>query len=359
MRMTNRTHRLLALTTAALACLTTLVAAPPATAAPPACPQPASGALRAAPGGGKTVALTFDDGPGPETPKVLEILRRHHVRATFFELGSQAQIWPEYARAVVADGHLLADHSYDHPNFSHLSPSAQAAQISRAADTLQRITGVRPCWFRPPFGATNSATVRVAKNARMSTVLWNVDTNDWAAGKTLNTRGEQMIRTNARAGGRLTHPMILMHDGGHQRPNMLHELDGIITFYQQRGYTFVGVDGRAGIHPVANPSRDYLRTPVGRTETFSAGAGALTVTGWTYDPDAPTTALTVRVQVDNRWVATTRANRARPRVTGTGAHSGFALRVVARRGSHVVCVFADNVGPGATAGLGCDTVKVR
>jgi peptidoglycan/xylan/chitin deacetylase (PgdA/CDA1 family) len=80
-------------------------------------------------------------------------------------------------------------------------------------------------------------------------VIWNVDTLDWKAGTTLNTADSTAIRTRARSGSTLAHPVILFHDGGASRPNMLHELPGIITYYRSLGYTFVGLDGRAAAAP--------------------------------------------------------------------------------------------------------------
>jgi len=207
------------------------------------CPTPATGIVHDAPGRGRTVALTFDDGPGPETPKVLDILRREHVRATFFMIGRNVAARPAMARRVAAEGHMVANHSYSHPSFATLTSAQQVAQLDRASDVVQSILGSRPCSFRPPYGATNAATVPAARSQRMSTVTWNVDTRDWAAGTTLNSAGYLGIRARARAGTALAHPLVLMHDGGAARPNMLHELPGIIAWYRSHGYTFVGMDG--------------------------------------------------------------------------------------------------------------------
>lgn len=207
------------------------------------CPTPAAQAIHAAPGRGKTVALTFDDGPGPETPKVLAILRQNKVRATFFVVGANARTRPATLRQVAAQGHLIANHSATHPSFASLTRAQQLAQLRSASSSISAATGLRTCWFRPPFGAMNAATVAAARSQGMSTVIWNVDTLDWAAGTRLNSAGYLGIRARARAGVRLAHPLVLMHDGGASRPNMLHELPGIIAWYRAHGYTFVGLDG--------------------------------------------------------------------------------------------------------------------
>lgn len=225
----------------------TLVPTGPVQAA--GCPTPAGSPIYAAPGPGRTVALTFDDGPGPETAKVLAILRRYNVRATFFVVGSNVNARPSVARQVVADGHLVANHSFSHPSFATLSSAQQGRQLDAASTAIVGAVRTRPCWFRPPYGAMNAATVPTARSRGMSTVIWNVDTRDWAAGTTLNSADYLAIRARARAGTRLAHPMVLMHDGGASRPNMLHELPGIITWYRSHGYRFVGLDGQTMPQP--------------------------------------------------------------------------------------------------------------
>jgi peptidoglycan/xylan/chitin deacetylase (PgdA/CDA1 family) len=146
-----------------------LVTTPAANAAPKSCPSVSSSVTRFAPGAGRTVALTFDDGPGPETPKVLEILRKHNARATFYQLGSPSVIWPEYSQQVVTEGHQLANHSWDHPNFARLSAASQKVQLDRTTSRLAKVTGVRPCSFRPPGGRLGSSTGSIAAGRRLKT----------------------------------------------------------------------------------------------------------------------------------------------------------------------------------------------
>lgn len=214
------------------------------------CPAPALRALSQAPRAAgasrstRTVALTFDDGPGPVTEDVLAILRAEHVRATFFLIGSAVDAHPQLARRIVAEGHLVGDHSYTHASFARLSPGGQRAELRRADRAIAAATGVRPCWFRPPYGALGASTVTLARARGESTVIWTVDTLDWTASTRLRAADQRAIAARARAGTALTHPVVLMHDGGPARPNMLHELPGIIAWYRAHGYTFVGLDGR-------------------------------------------------------------------------------------------------------------------
>ena len=115
-----------------------------------------------------------------------------------------------------------------------------------------------------------------------------------------------MILRSAKAGSKLKHPLLLMHDGGsHHRPNMLAELDAIIRYYRDRGYRFVDLAGHSGLKPLPTSRIDYRRSPQGGVVEYAAGHGKVTATGWAVDPDAPKTPVTVRVQLDNRWMPTT------------------------------------------------------
>ena len=130
----------------------------------------------------RTVALTFDDGPGPATPQVLDVLQRAGVRATFFVVGQDAAANPEMLQRIVAGGHALGDHTW-----SHRMPSASAGwkrsrltgEIEHTRRAILDATGLEPCLFRPPGGIVKGAET-VAHAAGLSMVLWSVDTRDWA-----------------------------------------------------------------------------------------------------------------------------------------------------------------------------------
>src|SRR3712207_2867320 len=138
-----------------------LVQAPPA-AATNTCPAPIRAVLDSTPATfASTVALTFDDGPSPRwTPQVLDILRARGVKATFFVIGANVAAHPQIARRIVAEGHLIANHSYSHPNFDTLSSAAQASEIDRTTQAIRNATGVRPCFFRGPGGSHHGASVK-------------------------------------------------------------------------------------------------------------------------------------------------------------------------------------------------------
>jgi len=192
------------------------------------------------PRGSKRVALTFDDGPSDYTPDVLKILRERHVKATFFELGQQVASYPSYSRRVLAEGHEIGNHSYDHPQF----PSA--SNIRRSTRIIERVTGFRPCLFRPPYGAINGALERTVRGEHMKSVNWDVDTTDWKLPGSASIRST--ILNRVRPGS-----IVLMHDGGGPRSETVDALAGAIYGLRARGYRFVTVSELLGDRMIYRP----------------------------------------------------------------------------------------------------------
>lgn len=189
--------------------------------------------VRHGPRRGKRVAFTFDDGPGPDTDAVLATLKRFRVKATFFMLGSQVAANPAVARKALAGDHELANHSFSHsllPGYS---------DVARASRTIRSVTGFRPCLFRPPYGAMNSALKSSVKRAKMKSVIWDVDTNDWKRPGSGAIRGA--ITRNVRPGS-----IVLMHDAGGPRGQTVAALPGAIRTLKRRGYQFVTVSELLG-----------------------------------------------------------------------------------------------------------------
>jgi peptidoglycan/xylan/chitin deacetylase (PgdA/CDA1 family) len=210
------------------------------TAAAP-CPVPPRGPLSDAPGAGKTVALTFDDGPGRSTGAILAILERYRVPATFFNIGADAAIAPAMVRAEARAGFVVEDHTWDHPHMRALPAAAQAAEISRTAALQRRLIGAAPCLFRPPYGEYSQVTVTVARQQRMAVWLWSVDTQDWMAAGSPAPFWVQRVIGRAEAGGAFQHPVVLMHNQVAGNPATVAALPVIIRFYQSRGYHFVAL----------------------------------------------------------------------------------------------------------------------
>jgi len=195
--------------------------------------------VRKGPDGKKLVALTFDDGPSVYTPQVMDVLRRKKVKATFFMLGDMVSRDPSTARRVLAAGHEVANHSSSHP----LLPSY--SELSRASSTIKRVTGFKPCLFRPPYGALNSSVIASAKDLDMKSVLWDVDTSDWS------TPGTGTIRSRVSDAG--PGSIVLMHDGGGPRSQTVAALAGAIHNLRSRGYGFVTVTKLLGNRFIYRP----------------------------------------------------------------------------------------------------------
>ena len=127
------------------------------------------------------LALTFDDGPDPDsTPRFLDRLAELDLRATFFLLGQMAQRSPDLTRRLRDEGHEVAVHSWDHTNhLRHLPGRRTSDQLSRTADLLEAQTGDRPLLFRPPYGALTAAGLTAARELGLQTVLWTAWGKDW------------------------------------------------------------------------------------------------------------------------------------------------------------------------------------
>ena len=212
------------------------------------CPAEAGATVREAPGPGRTVALTFDDGPGAWTPKVLEVLRAERVPATFFVVGRDIRQHAGALRAVVAAGHLVGNHTWSHrPPSGSWDAGRLGTEIRRTDAALQEAAALRTCWFRPPQGADGGAAP-VLRRRGMAMALWSVDTRDWAVQR--HRTGAPAadvvadIRAEALAGLAEEHPVLLMHDGGGYRGATVAALPGVIAAYRDAGYTFVRLDGR-------------------------------------------------------------------------------------------------------------------
>lgn len=161
------------------------------------------------------LALTFDDGPNSAwTPRLLEMLAAHEVRATFFLLGGYAQAEPELVRRIAAAGHIVGNHSWSHPDLALASHARIREELVRTRETLEQITGVTVRYFRPPYGSRRPATLAIARELGMTPVLWNAMTSDWSetSGELIAERLRAKIDRIARRGRAVN---IVLHDGGH------------------------------------------------------------------------------------------------------------------------------------------------
>ena len=194
-----------------------------------------------APGSSKTVALTFDDGPGRSTAAILAILARYRVPATFFNIGAAMATRPELVREEVTEGYAMGNHTWNHLSLVTLTAARQAAELSQASAEQQAIAGTVPCAFRPPYGYYDATTLKLAQQRRMTAWLWSTDTLDWMANGSGSASWVHRIVQMGEQGGALQHPILLMHDQRAGNPATVAALPTIIQFFLSRGYRFVAL----------------------------------------------------------------------------------------------------------------------
>lgn len=190
--------------------------------------------------GSKRLALTYDDGPNdPYTGHLLEVLARHDVKATFFMIGKFVEHRPLIAREVCNAGHVVGNHTYEHPNLIFVGERGLRAQLERTQKAIADHACGIPKLFRPPFGGRNPLTFGVVRELGMIPIMWRVTCYDWSA-----TSSDSIVK-KAQAqikGG----DIILLHDGGHlamgtDRSHTVKATDEIIRRYKGEGYEFVTV----------------------------------------------------------------------------------------------------------------------
>src|SRR6185437_1820468 len=183
---------------------------------------------------GRDVALTFDDGPGPYTPQVLDVLEREHAPATFFVIGQEIHDFGTSTEREVRDGFVIGDHTENHPMMAHLSAHDQHEQLFEQAARIELLGGHRPRLFRPPYGSFNATTFRLLHQMRMLMVLWSVDTDDYEQPgvDTIVRRGLEGAKPGA---------IILLHDAGGNREQTVAALPKLIHALRARGLRLVSV----------------------------------------------------------------------------------------------------------------------
>ena len=200
-------------------------------AAKPALPTQAPGPVDCAIT--RCIALTFDDGPVPQTADVVDLLASRGVRATFFVIGKQAKRYPSILERATRAGNEIGNHSWTHVDLARADSRTAAEELDRAADAVEAATGVRPVTMRPPFGqAAESAAV----TARLPQVLWSLDTRDWDERSTPAV--VERVLTQAHPGA-----IVLMHDvHATTRAALPEVVDGLLG----KGYALVTVSELLG-----------------------------------------------------------------------------------------------------------------
>lgn len=129
--------------------------------------------------GNNSIALTFDDGPSPDTLEILDVLRRENVKATFFLVGREVEKYPEITRKIAGDGHEIGNHSYSHPIFLFCSSNKTRRELRQTQEIIKKITGVEPKIARPPCGVRSYAYFAAVKELGLQTIQWSDTGFDW------------------------------------------------------------------------------------------------------------------------------------------------------------------------------------
>jgi peptidoglycan/xylan/chitin deacetylase (PgdA/CDA1 family) len=183
---------------------------------------------------GNMVALTFDDGPGPETEDVLAELEREHAHATFFVIGNLAKKDPATVRELYAAGMQIGNHTWTHPQLARLTAKQQRQELVETQDEIASIIGVRPRFYRPPYWSWNDTTAQQGSALGMVGVLFSVDTEDW-----MRPGATKIIQNalKAEAGD-----VIAFHDAGGDRTQTVAAIAPIIVALRERHLEPVTLD---------------------------------------------------------------------------------------------------------------------
>ncbi|KQX50619.1 oligosaccharide deacetylase [Streptomyces sp. Root66D1] len=181
-------------------------------------------------GVGRSMVLTFDDGPDPRyTPAILETLRRHDCRAMFFVCGEMAVDNQDLLREMAADGHVVGNHSWSHPLIPKLRPSRIRDELGSTSEVVERALGAAPLWYRAPYGAWNRHSFEIGAELGMEPLAWTVDTLDWTEPGT-----DTIVRRAV--DGAAPGAVVLSHDAGGNRSQSVAALRRYLPELLDAGY---------------------------------------------------------------------------------------------------------------------------
>lgn len=198
--------------------------------------------------GGLNLALTFDDGPNdPYTLRLLDVLGKHDVHATFFLIGRYVKQRPDIVREIARRGHVIGNHTFTHPQLIFLSAAEAQAEIVQCREAIHDAVGEHSNLFRPPWGGRRPGTFRLVRELGLEPVMWNVTGFDWNAPSVEYI--EQKVG-NARGGD-----VVLLHDGGHaafgaDRSKTVEAVNRMIARFKSEGRVFATIPEMLG-----NPNR--------------------------------------------------------------------------------------------------------
>jgi peptidoglycan/xylan/chitin deacetylase (PgdA/CDA1 family) len=187
------------------------------------------------------IALTFDDGPHPTlTPKILAILEKYNIQATFFMVGRNVIDYSDTARAVLAAGHEVGNHTFSHRHIKQMDEESLNDELGLCEDALEELCEYRPHLFRPPEGAVTQYVEHCTELGDYSLILWSLDTRDWEIKK--KTDIVKTVLDNVRPGD-----IILMHDFIGRKSATPEALEAMLPELIRRGYEFVTVSQLLGL----------------------------------------------------------------------------------------------------------------
>lgn len=177
------------------------------------------------------VLLTFDDGPNPDTTEIiLERLRKHNIKALFFCVGENIKKYPHLIEKIIAEGHIIGNHSYSHKNITIMSKSKINKQIKLCSNAIQEYCGRNPKYFRPPHGRFDLRTNSFMKKHRLANVMWSLLTYDYKNDLNIVKFAVQNYITKS--------SIIILHDSNKSKDIIYASIDFIVEEVQKRGFEF-------------------------------------------------------------------------------------------------------------------------
>jgi peptidoglycan/xylan/chitin deacetylase (PgdA/CDA1 family) len=214
----------------------------------------------------RLLALTYDDGPNdPHTLRLLEVLARYSVRATFFLIGHHVHQRPEIARSIVQAGHSVGNHTFTHPLLTLKSENEIRLELSRCSAALEDATGQATNLFRPPFGGRRPAVLRIARELGLDPIMWNITGYDWNSPPAATI--ERTVSKSIRGGN-----VILLHDGGHKqlsadRSQTVLATDRLLARYKSEGYEFTTIPQMMQTNSINKFKKERLLTTPGNFDS--------------------------------------------------------------------------------------------
>jgi peptidoglycan-N-acetylglucosamine deacetylase len=190
--------------------------------------------------GSRQIALTFDDGPNdPHTLKLLEVLSKHNVHATFFLIGRYVRQRPNIVAELAKQGHVIGNHTFTHPLLTFQASTRIREEIVQCGNAINEAVGEHSNLFRPPWGGRRPVVFRIVRQLGLEPVMWNITGYDWKAPSPEFI--EQKVTPRVRGGD-----VILLHDGGHasfgtDRLATVGAVERLLTRHQAEGYSFVTI----------------------------------------------------------------------------------------------------------------------